>query len=85
MVTKKYNYNGLAGCVIKKKVHQTGTEVGVYHGLQSGMDCDEENPWVTVCEVHSNLASHPTLKLALDHSVDPQGWCEDCHPNKKIR
>lgn len=75
---KEYAFNGLAGCVAQTKARQTGTLVGVYHGEQSGLEADLENPWVTVCEAHHNLVSHPTLKLAKSHAADPKGWCSDC-------
>jgi hypothetical protein len=57
---------------------QTGTLVGVYHGVQAGMEDDPEIPWQTVCEVHHNLVGHPTLSLAMAHASDPRSWCEDC-------
>jgi hypothetical protein len=75
---KEYDFNGLAGCVSQRKSRITKTLVGVYHGVQSGMEEDPENPWITVCEVHHNCVCHPTLALAKDHAVDPTGWCEEC-------
>ena len=82
---KLYSYNGLAGCVSQTRARQTKTLVGVYHGEQSGMECDRDYPWVTVCEVHHNLVSHPTLALAKAHAVDPQGWCEDCREKSEAK
>lgn len=75
---RNYSFGGLAGCVAQSRARQTGLLVGVYHGVQSGLECDPELPWVTVCEHHHTLVGHPSLKLALAHSTDPAGWCEDC-------
>lgn len=52
--------------------------VGVYHGEQSGLEVDPDDPWVTVCEEHGTLVSHPTRALASAHASDPLGWCEEC-------
>ena len=38
--------------------------VGVYHAEQAGMGDDPDGRWVTVCETHHTLVSHPTLALA---------------------
>ena len=75
---KEYSFNGLAGCVVQRRSRITGTLSGVYHGVQSGMENDPDIPWQTVCEDHSTLVGHSTLKLAMDHAADPSGWCEDC-------
>ena len=73
---KNYGFNGLSGCVLQKIARQTKTLVGVYRNNQAGLDTSE--PWSTVCETHSWVISHPTLKLAIYHSVTPDQWCEEC-------
>jgi len=80
LTTKQYNFNGLAGCVTQKKARRTGTLVGVYNSEQSevGDVGDPLTAWMTVCEEHGMLVGHSSLKLALSHSSDPEGWCEDC-------
>ena len=78
---KEYDFNGLAGCVQQRRNRITGTLVGVYHGEQSGMESDPDNPWVTVCEDHGRIVAHPSLRLALEHAADPSGWCGDCNGN----
>lgn len=75
---KTYSHNDLCGCVAQTRSRITGTLVGVYHGEQSGMECDPEYPWLTVCEDHGTLATHRTLKLAREHAPDPTMWCEEC-------
>lgn len=75
---KQYCFNDLLGCVVQRHARQNGKLIGVYHGEQSGMESDPDFPWVTVCEEHSTIATHPTLSLALSHASDPQGWCEQC-------
>lgn len=78
--TKTYNFNGISGCVVQKKSRQTGTLVGVYNSEQSevGDVGDSSTAWMTVCEEHNVLVGHSSLKLALYHSSDPEGWCESC-------
>ena len=74
-MVRAYSHNGNAGCVQQRRARQTGTLVGVYHGLQSGL---ERDGWITLCEEHHNLVAHPSLALARAHAADPLGWCEDC-------
>lgn len=75
---REYGFAGLAGCVTQRKARATGTVVGVYHGGQSGMERDDDFPWITVCEEHNTLCTHATLALALSHASDPAGWCGEC-------
>lgn len=78
-VSKQYDFNGLAGCVIQKKARATGSLVGVYNSEQSAVgDSDPSCAWMTVCEVHNTLVGHASLKLAMGWSVDPTGWCQFC-------
>lgn len=79
---KDYGFNDLAGCVVQKKCRRTRTLIGIYHAEQAGIDCDEANPWATVCEAHNQFVTHPTLKLAMDHSAVPDEWCSDCKPKE---
>jgi hypothetical protein len=75
---KQYGFNGITGCVVQRKSRKTGRLVGVYHGVQSGMESDPETPWVTVCEEHGMLVGHPSLRLAMGWAADPEVFCEDC-------
>lgn len=75
---RQYSFKGLAGCVTQTKSRRTGTLVGIYHGLQSGLEADPECPWVTVCEAHGCLVSHGSLRLAKMSAPAPDDWCEDC-------
>jgi hypothetical protein len=74
---KQYGFDGLAGCVARWRSRATGTLVGLYHGEQSGIECDPELPWVTVCEEHHTLVSHPTL-VDGRRTRDPREFCDDC-------
>lgn len=80
---KKYAFNGLAGCVVQRVAQQTGTLVGVYHCEQSGYDTDPANPWCSVCEVHGDFVTHPSLRLALSWAPETKGWCEACRNEKR--
>ena len=82
-MVKEYHHNGLAGCVQQRKARATGTLVGVYHGEQSGMECDPDYPWITVCEEHSTICTHSTLALAKYHAADPSEWCRACSRDKE--
>lgn len=75
--TKQYSLNQVAGLVAQHKNRLTGVLIGLYHGVQSGIDSDEETPWVTVCEKHSNLVSHSSLKSAKMAMSCPD-WCGNC-------
>ncbi|GJF06730.1 hypothetical protein [Pseudonocardia sp. D17] len=57
---------------------QTGTEIGVYHAADAGIDDDPTAPWATVCETHSTVVLHRTRRLADGHAADPCGWCQYC-------
>lgn len=78
---KQYGFNGLAGCVTQFRSRATGTLVGLYHGEQSGMECDPEYPYVTVCEEHHTLVCHATLADAR-RCRDPRDFCDDCRERK---
>lgn len=72
-----YNHNNLAGCVAQWKSRETGTLVGLYHGVQSGMESDPDTVWCVVCEVHGTLVGHPTLTEAR-RTRSPKEFCDDC-------
>lgn len=78
-----YHFNDLAGCVVQSKSRETGTLVGLYHSLQSGMESDPELPWTTVCEEHNTLVSHPSLQTAKNSLPFPTSWCDDCRQKEK--
>ena len=75
---REYSFNNLAGCVVQRKSRDTGLLVGLYNAEQADLDT-QGGPWVTVCEPHSQLVNHDTLKLAMWHLADPTGWCEVCN------
>lgn len=75
---KKYSHAGLAGCVQLRRARATKTLVGVYHGVQSGIDAEPSTPWVAVCEEHGSILSCESLKLAKSQAVEPEGWCSEC-------
>ena len=75
---KRYSHAGLAGCVQLRRARETKTLVGVYHGIQSGMEASPTEPWVAVCEEHGQILSCESLKLAKFQAADPKGWCSEC-------
>lgn len=77
VMAKQYSANGLLGCVEQRKNRRTGTKIGLYHGLQSGIDSDPECPWATVCEDHGFLVNHQSLANAKIAMTVPD-WCEEC-------
>jgi hypothetical protein len=80
---KKYEFNGLAGCVVQSRARTTRTIVGVYNSVQSGMENDPSIPWLTVCEEHGEVVGHCTLAIAREWASAPDTWCEDCQENRK--
>jgi len=73
---------GVVGLVATHKSRQTGRQVSVYDGKLSGDDI-EGGRWQTVCEDHATIISHFTRQLAIWHSADPLGWCEECMKEKE--
>lgn len=82
--TKVYNFKGLAGCVTQRKARQTSTLVGIYKSAPAGMESDPELPWATVCEVHSTLVCHSSLKNAMYAASQPRDWCEFCRAKDNL-
>lgn len=75
---KAYQLNGCPGLVEQRKNRLTGTVVSLYRAEQAGLDDDDgASPWATVCEEHSAIVTHQSLKLARGHLACPD-WCEDC-------
>lgn len=59
-----------------RKNRQTGTMITV--GRSADLGLDPQGGWLTICEDHGYIVSHPTRKLAERHASDPLGWCEQC-------
>lgn len=79
---KIYSFNNLAGCVTQFKSQATGTIVGVYHAVQSGMEtADSDCRWISVCEKHNTLVCHSNLADAL-RTRDPREFCDECREGK---
>lgn len=74
---KQYEFNGLSGCVTQFRSRATRTLVGIYHGVQSGIESDPDYPWVSVCEEHHTCVCHATLANAR-LVRDPTDFCDDC-------
>jgi len=60
---KRYSLGGVAGLVESRRNRLTGTTIGLYQSLQSGIDSHPEWPWTTVCEEHGTLVCHRTLAI----------------------
>ncbi len=61
---------------ITRKNRQTGTRITVGSAVELGLNDGEG--WLTICEDHGWITSHPTRALAERHAPDPLGWCEVC-------
>ena len=66
------------GCVTLRRSRATGTMVGLYKSLESGIESDQQWPWSTVCEDHGTVVCHATRKLAEMTLPDPRAWCDEC-------
>jgi len=75
---KPHNISGRAGCISLRRVHETGTTVGVYACEESGIDGGDGNPYVTVCELHGSVVGHENRADALYQGASPRSWCEAC-------
>jgi hypothetical protein len=72
-----YGRDGRAGCVALWRAQDTGLQVGLYHGVQAGMEDDPSALWCTVCEEHGTLVGHATLTAARD-TRSGSDFCEEC-------
>lgn len=80
---RRYNHDGYAGCVSRRRARQTGRLVGVFQAAQAGIEDDPETPWATVCEEHGGCSCFTTLAEARSMASDPVGWCEACAAIKR--
>lgn len=71
-----------AGLISYHKSRQTGTIIEVYDGELQGLDISSGR-YYTICKEHGTCICHRTQTLALSHSRDPLGWCEQCIPKGK--
>lgn len=72
--TTRPDYAGLRDW---RKARSSRTHIGVYDGIEAGMDTFAGR-WQTMCEEHGNIISHETLALARSHASVPEDWCEGC-------
>jgi hypothetical protein len=42
-----------------------------------GVDDEDDLPWITLCEEHSELCSHPNKRYAERWAAWPE-WCSGC-------
>lgn len=75
---RRYDANGLAGCVQQRRARENGVLVGVYDADDAGMESDPSIPWATVCELHGSIVCHSTLAAAKYHASKPTSWCDCC-------
>lgn len=78
---KGYSFGGVEGCVIVRKVHSTGTHVGIYFKT---FESDPEWPWTTVCEEHGGCINHHSLELARQWAPHPEDWCPTCKGEEPV-
>lgn len=64
------------GLIQRRQTKDTGVTVSVYEAAKGGY-CTDGGPYVTICEEHSTICNHDTLKLALAHAPYCE-WCEEC-------
>jgi hypothetical protein len=81
---KTYNLGGIAGLVAQRVAKSTGAKVSLFRGDQSGLNADQDVPWITVCEKHSSCVSHKVLKDARSWMAEPETWCEGCRGKNDV-
>jgi hypothetical protein len=79
--SKFYNHNGLSGCVNQWTARDTKTLIGLYHGVQAGMEVVQDALWCVVCEVHHTLVGHASLVEAR-RTRSPRDFCDECRDNE---
>jgi hypothetical protein len=63
--------------VITRKNRITGTRITMGTQAEMGMDDPDDLPYITLCEDHGELCSHPNYRFALRHMSMPE-WCSEC-------
>ena len=76
-ISELYRHDGRLGCVALWRSRATGTEVGLYHARQAGIESDPECRWAVVCEKHGTLVCHPTLAEAR-RTRSGREFCDEC-------
>lgn len=76
-ICELYRHDGRLGCVALWRSRVTGTEVGLYHARQAGIESDPECRWAVVCEKHGTLVCHPTLAEAR-RTRSGREFCDEC-------
>lgn len=69
-----------AGYRAHARARSTGTTVVLLDGIAAGLDTDGGR-WQTVCEDHSIVIAHETIRDARGWLHHPEEWCEDCIAN----
>lgn len=72
--------NFLAGERARCKNRQTKTTIVLLDGIEGEMDISNGR-WQTLCNEHSNICSHQTLKQAKLFMSSPLDWCATCQVN----
>lgn len=76
---KQYAFGGVIGCVHSvQRNYKTKTPVSVYHAAQAGFETVEDEPWLTVCELHKKVIGNHGLSIARELATDPTSWCDEC-------
>ena len=81
---KKYNTDGLAGCVQRRIPHHSkDTVVAIFKVDQSTFPAvqalaDKGFPWGLTCEGHGHAWGIKALSDAKDAAVHPKDWCHAC-------
>jgi len=68
---------GLAGLTDTRRARSTGTTVSLYDGEPAGLDT-EGGRYQTLCEDHSTVVAHTTLRAARSWLPAPEEWCDAC-------
>lgn len=66
-----------AGYRAHARARSTGTLVVLLDGIAAGLDTDGGR-WQTMCDEHSVVIAHDTLRVARAWLHHPKEWCEDC-------
>lgn len=75
-----------SSAVQSRRNRETGTTVIVFDLDAPGAPLDRDDGfgntcewrWMTLCDDHGRLCTHPTRELAVSHASLPSGWCGVC-------
>jgi len=79
-----YNFGGVPGCVVRRKIRLTGRIGGVYYTPEAAGFDSARGLWATRCEEHGGVRYHRSMTMALGH-LPTADCCAQCQAEVQTR